>query len=159
MPESMPGDGKQDIQAEVEANLSEIGAKISAAAEEAGRARDDVSLIAVSKVQPNDRVEAALIAGHRLFGENRVQEAQSKWPDFKQRYDGVTLHLIGPLQTNKVRDAVSLFDVIETVDRPKLAAALKKEMDRQGVSRRCFVQVNTGFLRLFAGVHLYKTTP
>lgn len=141
-----------DVAAEVAGNLEAVHARIAAAAAEADRDPADVTLIAVGKVQPLDRVEAALDAGQRVFGENRVQEAQGKWPALRERYPGVELHLIGPLQTNKVREAVGLFDVIQTVDRPKLAAALAKEMDRQGRRLDCYVQVNTGEEAQKAGV-------
>ncbi|MEM9370989.1 MAG: YggS family pyridoxal phosphate-dependent enzyme, partial [Pseudomonadota bacterium] len=104
--------------------LHDVSARITAAAEKVGRHSAEISLVAVSKVQPLERVEAVLAAGHRIFGENRVQEAQGKWPGFRERYQDVELHLIGPLQTNKARAAVDLFDVIQTVDRPKLARKL-----------------------------------
>ena len=141
-----------DVQAEVAANLAEVRARIAAAAAEAGRDPAAVTLIAVGKVQPVERVEAALAAGQRVFGENRVQEAQGKWPGLRERFAGVELHLIGPLQTNKVRDAVALFDAIQTVDRPKLAAELAREMVRQGRRPACYVQVNTGEEPQKAGV-------
>ncbi len=134
--------------------LSDIQNAISKAATSAGRSVDDVTLIAVSKVQPNERVEAVLAAGHRVFGENRVQEAAGKWPEFKEKYDGVELHLIGPLQSNKVRAALELFDVIHTVDSEKLArriASIGAEIDR---TPRVFVQVNTGDEDQKAGVPL-----
>lgn len=115
--------------------------RIAAAARDAGRAPDDVTLVAVSKQQPDDRIEAMLAAGQRVFGENRVQEAQGRW---EARRTGVELRLIGPLQTNKARDAVALFDVIETVDRERLAHALAAEMARAGRSPRLYVQINTG---------------
>ena len=102
------------------------------------------TLVAVSKRQPDDRIEAALMAGHRVFGENRVQEAQRRWAERRGRYADLKLHLIGPLQTNKAADAVALFDVIEVVDRPKLARGLSNEMARQGRHLSCYVQVNTG---------------
>ena len=102
------------------------------------------TLVAVSKRQPDDRIEAALAAGHRVFGENRVQEAQQRWSDRRAAFPDLKLHLIGPLQTNKAADAVALFDVIESVDRPKLARALAAEMDRQGRQLACYIQVNTG---------------
>ena len=127
-----------------ESGLNCINARIDAALERAGRQPGSVSLIAVSKVQPNDRVEAVLSQGHRIFGENRVQEAAGKWPDFRERYDGVELHLIGPLQTNKVRQAVQLFDAIHSVDREKLARKLADEFASSGVQLPCFIQVNTG---------------
>lgn len=128
----------------VAANLEEVRAKITAAAEAAGRPSDVVTLIAVSKSQPLDRIEAALAAGQRVFGENYVQEAQGRWPTLRERWAGIELHLIGGLQSNKAADAVALFDVIQTLDRPKLARAVAKEMDRQGRRPRLFVQVNTG---------------
>ena len=102
------------------------------------------TLVAVSKRQPDGRIEAALMAGHRVFGENRVQEAQRRWTERRGRYADLKLHLIGPLQTNKAADAVALFDVIEVVDRPKLARGLSNEMARQGRHLSCYVQVNTG---------------
>lgn len=141
-----------DEAVEVAANLEEINAKISAAARRADRPASDIALIAVSKVQPFERVEAACLAGHRLFGENRVQEAMERWPRLRARFPDLKLHLIGPLQTNKVADAVGFFDVIESLDRPKLAAALKREMDKQGVHRPCYIQVNTGEEPQKAGV-------
>ena len=103
-----------------------------------------VKLIAVSKVQPNNRVEAVLEAGHRVFGENRVQEAQSKWPDFKNQYQDVELHIIGPLQTNKTRAAMELADSIHTLDRPKLAKNMARLAQSLGKCPELFVQVNTG---------------
>ena len=132
--------------------LNDVLGAIARAAQDAGRRPSGVRLIAVSKNQPVERVEAALAAGHRVFGENRVQEALAKWPALREAYADVRLHLIGPLQSNKVRDAVSLFDVIETVDRGKLANALAKEMDRSGRRPDCFVQVNTGEEPQKAGV-------
>ena len=102
------------------------------------------ALVAVSKRQPHDRIEAALAAGQRVFGENRVQEAQERWASRRSRYPELRLHMIGPLQTNKAADAVALFDVIEVVDRPKLARSLSTEMFRQGRRLSCYVQVNTG---------------
>lgn len=124
--------------------LQAIMARIRAAEAAAGRAPGSVQLVAVSKVQPLDRITAVLDEGQRLFGENKVQEAESRWPALKTRYAGVSVHLIGPLQTNKARDAVALFDVIQSVDREKLAAALVKEMDRLDRRPACYIQVNTG---------------
>jgi len=141
-----------DVAAEVAGNLAAVRDRITAAAAEAGRDPADVTLIAVGKVQPVERVEAALAAGQRVFGENRVQEAQGKWPALRDRYPGIELHLIGPLQTNKVREAVALFDVVQTVDRPKLAAELAKEMIRQDRRPDCYIQVNTGEEPQKAGV-------
>ena len=103
-----------------------------------------VKLIAVSKVQPNNRVEAVLEEGHRVFGENRVQEAQSKWPDFKNQYQDVELHIIRPLQTNKTRAAMELADSIHTLDRPKLAKNMARLAQNLGKCPELFVQVNTG---------------
>ena len=124
--------------------LAEVQARVDAAAEKAGRDPGAVSLIAVSKVQPLERVEAVLEEGHRVFGENRVQEAAGKWPGFRERFDGVELHLIGPLQTNKVRQALDLFDAIHSVDREKLARKLADGFAETGRPLPCFLQVNTG---------------
>ena len=132
--------------------LPEIRERIAAAAREAGRDPDDITLVAVSKVQPLERVEAVLAAGHRVFGENRVQEAAAKWPDLRTRYPDVRLHLVGPLQTNKVNQAVELFDVIETVDRPKLARKLAEVFAETGRTLPCYIQVNTGEEPQKAGV-------
>lgn len=137
---------------DVAANLAEIKARIDKAAAEAGRPASAVRLIAVSKVQPVEKLEAALAAGHRLFGENRVQEAKAKFPAARERYPDIELHLIGPLQTNKVKEAVALFDVIQTLDRPKLAAALAEEGRRQGRLPRLFVEVNVGAEPQKAGI-------
>ena len=133
-------------------SLQDIQSRMENACIAAGRARDVCTLIAVSKVQPNERVEAVLNEGHRVFGENRVQEAQGKWPDFKARFEGVELHLIGPLQTNKARAAMELFDVIHTVDRSKLARTLARLADEMGSCPDIFVQVNTGDESQKAGV-------
>ena len=132
--------------------LPDIAARIDAACDAAKRPRADVSLIAVSKVQPADRVEAVLSAGHRVFGENRVQEAQGKWPAWKDRYDGVELHLLGPLQSNKVRPALDLFDVLHSVDRPKLARRIADIVQEVGHCPGLFLQINTGAEAQKAGV-------
>ena len=132
--------------------LQEIQARISAAEAKAGRVPGSVQLIAVSKVQPNARVEAVLIEGHRCFGENRVQEAAGKWPDFATRYQGLDLHLIGPLQTNKARQAMELFDVIHTLDRPKLAKTIARLAQEIGRCPGLFIQVNTGAEEQKAGI-------
>ncbi len=124
-------------------NLSAIMAEIAEIASGCDRDPNDVNLVAVSKVHTEERITPVLDAGHRLFGENRVQEAEGKWPQLRDRYDGIRLHLIGPLQSNKVKNAVATFDVIETVDRPKIARALAKEFDRVGRQLPCFIQVNT----------------
>lgn len=131
-------------QEEVATNLAEVRARIDAAAAAAGRRLDAVKLVAVSKSQPAPRIEAALAAGQRVFGENYVQEAQRRWPALRERWPGVELHLIGGLQSNKAADAVALFDVIQTLDRPKLAREVAKEMARQDRRPRLLVQVNTG---------------
>ncbi len=123
--------------------------RIAEAAREAGRSPADVTLVAVSKQQADEKIDAMLAAGQRVFGENRVQEAMGRWIP---RREGVELRLIGPLQTNKVREAVALFDVIETVDREKLAAALAREMARSETAVRLYVQVNTGEEPQKAGV-------
>lgn len=129
---------------EIPARLRLVKEEIALAAEGAGRDPDRVKLIAVSKTVPAAVIEEAVEAGQRLFGENRVQEALGKWAALKELHADIELHLIGPLQSNKVREAVALFDVIETLDRPKLARALAEEMERQGTRPRLFVQVNTG---------------
>jgi PLP dependent protein len=125
-------------------NLTTVRRRIAAAAQDAGRSPDAVTLVAVSKTHSAEAVRAALQAGQRVFGENRVQEALGKYPALRGEFPDLALHLIGPLQTNKVRDAVRHFDVIETVDRPHLAAALAREMDRAGRRQPCFIEVNTG---------------
>ncbi len=124
--------------------LVDIRARIEQAALAAGRDPADVHLVAISKVQPLERIEAVLEQGHRVFGENRVQEAAGKWPDYRQRYAGVELHLVGPLQTNKVRQALELFDVIHSVDRDRLARKLADGFAETGRALPCFIQVNTG---------------
>lgn len=133
--------------------LAEVKQRIAQSARAAGRDPVAVTLVAVSKTHDADTVRQSLEAGQRVFGENRVQEAKAKWPDLKAAFPDVELHLIGPLQTNKVRDAVALFDVIETVDRPKLARALADEMERSGRSVPCLLQVNTGLEEQKAGLH------
>jgi hypothetical protein len=136
----------------IAANLAAVRARLVRAARSAGRDPATVGLVAISKTQPGDIVAAALDAGHRLFGENRVQEAQAKYPALKARYHDLRLHLVGPLQSNKAADAVALFDAIETVDRPRLAEALARAMERQGKRPACFIQVNTGAETQKAGV-------
>lgn len=133
-------------------SLSEISLAIARAEDTAGRARGSVRLIAVSKVQPLDRVEAVLEEGHRLFGENRVQEAAGKWPAFRDRFEGIDLHLIGPLQSNKARQAMELFDAIHTLDRPKLATTLARLAQDLGRCPDLMIQVNTGAEPQKAGV-------
>ena len=135
-------------------SLQDISERIARAEAEAGRTPGSVRLIAVSKVQPLDRVEAVLEAGHRIFGENRVQEAQGKWPALKERFAGVDLHLIGPLQSNKVRPALELFDSIHTVDSDKLARRIAHIAQDVGRCPDLFIQVNTGDEPQKAGVSL-----
>jgi pyridoxal phosphate enzyme (YggS family) len=125
-------------------SIQEIQKRINQAAINADRDADGISLIAVSKVQPNARVQAVLEMGHKTFGENRVQEALGKWPDFQHTFGHLDLHLIGPLQTNKARQAVELFGTIHSVDRPKLAATLARLAQERGASPDIFIQVNTG---------------
>jgi hypothetical protein len=125
-------------------NLAAVEKRIDAAARAAERAPGKVTLVAVSKTHPAATVRQALAAGHRVFGENRVQEAQAKYPELREAFPDLTLHLIGPLQTNKVRDAVAIFDVIESVDRARIAQALAKEMEHSGRRRPCLIEVNTG---------------
>lgn len=137
----------------VVANLDRVRAAIVAAAREAHRPPEDVTLVVVSKTYGAEAIRPLLEAGCRVFGENRVQEAQGKWPALKLLFPDLRLHMIGPLQTNKVREAVALFDVIETVDRPKLALALAQEKARSGHCPQCAIQVNTGEEAQKAGVH------
>jgi PLP dependent protein len=125
-------------------NLRVISEDINNALKEAGRRRDAVTITAVTKKQSAERVLPALAAGQRVFGENRVQEAQEKWPALREQFPDIELRLIGPLQSNKAADAVRLFDVIETVDRPKIARALAQEMDKQARRLKLLVQVNIG---------------
>lgn len=132
--------------------LSDILDRIRAEETRTGRAPGSTTLVAVSKVQPIHRVIAVLAEGHRVFGENKVQEAAGKWPDLRDRFPGVELHLVGLLQTNKARQAMELFDVIETLDRPKLARTLARLKDEMGQCPRLFVQVNTGEEEQKAGV-------
>ena len=133
-------------------HLAEVNRRIAEAAKAAGRQPGDVTLVAVSKTHGPERVRELLDAGHRIFGENRVQEAQEKFPALKADYPDLELHLIGPLQTNKARDAVALFDVIQSVDRERLAGTLAKEMERAGKRPACFIQVNTGEEEQKAGI-------
>ncbi|MGI9390442.1 MAG: YggS family pyridoxal phosphate-dependent enzyme [Boseongicola sp.] len=133
-------------------SLTDIQARIEKAELEAGRENGSVELIAVSKVQPLERIDAVLASGHRIYGENRVQEAESKWISYKEQFPDVKLHLIGPLQTNKVRTAMGLFDSIHSVDRPKLARTIARIAEETGACPDVFVQVNTGDEDQKAGV-------
>ena len=125
-------------------SLKEVKNQVRQAEIEFSRVVGSINLIAVSKVQPNERIEAVLEQGHRIFGENRIQEAQSKWPNFKQQYSNVELHIIGPLQTNKTRTAMELADCIHTLDRTKLATTMARIAQELGKCPELFVQVNTG---------------
>ena len=129
---------------DVPANLAAVKAEVQDAARAAGRDAGEITLIAVSKGHPASRILPALAAGHATFGENRVQEASKKWQSLRAEWPSAVLHYIGALQTNKARDAVAVADAIHAIDRPKLAAALAREMDRQGKRPDCFIQVNTG---------------
>lgn len=133
-------------------SLEEIRTRVAKACAEAGRAEEEVSLIAVSKVQPDARVAAVLQEGHRVFGENRVQEAAGKWPRFRETWPDVELHIIGPLQTNKARQAMELAQAIHTLDRPKLARTFARLAQEMGACPDLFVQVNTGEEPQKAGV-------
>ena len=137
---------------DIAARLRLVEEEVVLAARAANRDAKSIRLVAVTKTVPPELIEQAIAAGQRLFGENRVQEAAAKWPDLRERHASIELHLVGPLQSNKVREAVALFDVIETVDRPKLARALAEEMVRAGKRPRLFVQVNTGEEEQKAGV-------
>jgi PLP dependent protein len=137
--------------------LDDVRARIAAAAESAGRQASSVTLVAVSKTFGPDAIAPVIAAGQRVFGENRVQEAKGKWPALRASHRDLELHLVGPLQTNKVGDAVALFDVIETIDREKLARAVAKEMERQQRRPRLFIQVNTGEEPQKSGVSVADT--
>lgn len=137
---------------EIEERLTEVRAKIAKAEREAKRPSGSVQLVAVSKTFDAGAIKPAIEAGQRVFGENRVQESQGKWPELKAEIEGIELHLIGPLQSNKTADAVALFDVIETVDREKIARALAAEMKAQARQIPVYVQVNTGLEPQKAGI-------
>jgi pyridoxal phosphate enzyme (YggS family) len=139
-------------QVDVAGNLAEVRQRMAAAARSAGRDPAAATLVAVGKAQPEARIEAALLAGQRTFGENYVQEAAGRWPRLRQRFADVELHMIGALQSNKAREAVELFDVIQTVDRPKLAQAIGREAERAGRRPRLMIQINTGAEPQKAGV-------
>ncbi|HEX4765820.1 MAG TPA: YggS family pyridoxal phosphate-dependent enzyme [Lichenihabitans sp.] len=136
----------------IEARLAAVRERIAQAARDSGRDPASVTLVAVSKTFPAEALAPALAAGQRIFGENRVQEAKAKWPGLRALFPGLELHLIGPLQSNKAREAVELFDVIETIDRPKIAEALAAEIARAGKPMTLFVEVNTGAEPQKAGV-------
>mgnify|MGYP002632758766 CR=1 FL=1 len=144
--------GENNNETDSPGNLEQVRAELAAAAREAGRDPGSVTLVAVSKTHSSAAIVPVLAAGQRVFGENRVQEAEEKWPQLKRDYNDVRLHLIGPLQSNKVRQAVALFDVIETVDRPKLARALARIMEETGTRPDCMIQINTGEEEQKAGI-------
>ena len=129
---------------EPDSSLGQVREKIAAAARIARRKDSDITLIAISKTKPVEEIEPLIAQGQRVFGENRVQEAQAKWPELKARYPDIELHLVGQLQSNKAEDAVALFDAIHSVDRPSLVTALAKAMDKLGRRIPCFIQVNIG---------------
>src|SRR5215813_15186957 len=133
-------------------SLNVVRREIDLACRAAGRLSDSVTLLAVSKAYGADAIEPVIAAGQRVFGENRVQEANAKWPALRERYQGLELHLVGALQSNKVREALAFFDAIHSVDRPSLCAALAKEIQKQGRAPLMFVQVNTGAEPQKAGV-------
>lgn len=137
---------------ELQERLNDVRLHIATAEWQAGRPEGSVQLVAVSKTFEADTIRLAIEAGQRVFGENRVQESQGKWPELKAETPGIELHLIGPLQSNKAAEAVALFDVIETVDREKIARALADEMKRQGRMLKLYVQVNTGLEPQKAGI-------
>ncbi len=140
------------------ARLGAVREKMARAEDEAGRPTGSVTLVAVTKTFGPEDVRPVIAAGQRVFGENRVQEAQGKWPALKEEFPEIELHLIGPLQSNKAKEAVALFDVIETVDREKIAAELAKEIARQGRAPRLYVQVNTGLEEQKAGIDPREAT-
>ena len=139
-------------QIEILENFRRVEAQVSKAVVQAGREQGAVALVAVSKTHAAEAIIPVIEAGQRLFGENKVQEAQGKWPDLRERWPDIELRLIGPLQSNKTADAVALFDVIETVDREKIARTLAREIEKQGRTPRLFVQVNTGEEEQKAGI-------
>jgi PLP dependent protein len=143
----------------IAANLDAVRARIEAATRAADRPPHSVTLVAVSKTHPANSVRDALACGHRVFGENRVQEAQEKYPGLREEFPDLKLHLIGPLQTNKVRDALMICDVVETVDRPRLAQALAREMDHTGRRPPCLIEVNTGEEPQKAGIAPAEADP
>jgi pyridoxal phosphate enzyme (YggS family) len=145
-------DTSQSVNAAIAQARADILARMAAAAKSAGRDTGDVTLVAVSKVQPEERIEAMLASGQRVYGENRVQEAKARWGEHRLAYPDLELRLIGPLQSNKAREAVEFFDVIETLDRPKLAREIADAMAATGRAPQLFVQVNTGEEPQKAGV-------
>ena len=141
-----------NIAIEVTKNIEAVRSVIAQSTADSGRDLGSVELIGVSKQQPDERIEASIAAGLRVFGENRVQEAEIRWAQRRQQIPDLQLHLIGPLQTNKARAAVRLFDVIQTVDRPRIAATLGRVMEEEGRKIPCYVQINTGEEEQKAGI-------
>lgn len=137
---------------DVAEGLNRVRAEIARSVKDHGRKPGSVKLVAVSKTMPAERIRPALVAGQRVFGENRVQEGQQKWPGLRAAFPGIELHLIGPLQTNKVKEAIACFDVIETLDREKLAVEFAKEIRKSGRTPQLYVQVNTGAEEQKAGI-------
>ncbi|MFS8122813.1 YggS family pyridoxal phosphate-dependent enzyme [Rhizobium sp. BR 250] len=142
---------------EIEARLEDVRQRIGDVAEKSGRKPADVALVAVSKTFDAEAIQSVIDAGQRIFGENRVQEAQAKWPELKEKAPGIELHLIGPLQSNKAADAVALFDVVQSVDREKIARALAEECTKQDRNLRFYIQVNTGLEPQKAGIDPRET--
>ncbi|MBO0765206.1 MAG: YggS family pyridoxal phosphate-dependent enzyme [Hyphomicrobiaceae bacterium] len=142
----------------IQSRLADVARRIAAAAQSAGRDPASVLLVAISKSFGEEAIIPVLEAGHRTFGENRVQEARAKWPALRERYPGIELHLVGALQSNKARDAVELFDAIHSIDRGKIATAVAEEMARQGKVVKLFIQVNTGEEPQKAGVAPRETS-
>lgn len=142
---------------EIEARLEDVRQRIADVAEKSGRKAGDIALVAVSKTFDAEAIQPVIDAGQRVFGENRVQEAQGKWPALKEKTSDIELHLIGPLQSNKAADAVALFDVVESIDREKIARALSEECAKKGRSLRFYVQVNTGLEPQKAGIDPRET--
>ncbi len=136
----------------IAASLADVRSNIARACRDAGRERSSVTLIAVTKTFPSEAIAQAIAAGQRVFGENRVQESRAKWPALKEKYPDTELHLIGPLQSNKTKEAVALFDAIHSLDRPSLCEALAREIERQSRRPRLFVEINTGAEAQKAGV-------
>ncbi|CCE97978.1 Alanine racemase domain protein [Sinorhizobium fredii HH103] len=143
---------------EVQERLNDVMSRIRSSEAAASRAEGAVTLVAVSKTFDAEAIRPVIAAGQRIFGENRVQEAQGKWPELKRETPGLELHLIGPLQSNKAADAVALFEVIETIDREKIARAVAAEIKRQGRKPRLYVQVNTGLEPQKAGIAPQETS-
>ncbi|MEE9316827.1 MAG: YggS family pyridoxal phosphate-dependent enzyme [Rhodospirillales bacterium] len=137
---------------DIKENFLTVGKQIAEACKTAHRTPESVTLVAVSKAHPGETARRALANGHRVFGENRVQEAEEKWPALKEEFPDTQLHLVGSLQRNKVKTAISLFDVLQTIDRPKLARAIADEINRTGRRPQCFIQVNIGEERQKGGI-------